>query len=169
MDCSEKTTENSAICVFSSTEYGPSVVSVHSIATSLSNIVNIEWEISRRAVSMIFSSHVTAKVVLHSVGWSTKTVIVFVILGGFVRVSSLRTGWGLAFGSYDSILTCILWCGNCMRSCVVSMITMLFLIECQLMKDPNSFFIMTKWSANISNLAVAVANFCSNWPYASCN
>ena len=75
--------------------YGDSVVLVTLTAILLSIIVEIEWEISRLAVSVNFSNGVTVPVVFHFDGWSMKAVIVFVVVGGMVRVSSVMTGCGL--------------------------------------------------------------------------
>ena len=74
--------------------YGDSVVLVTLTAIFLSNMVDIEWEISRRAVNANFSSGVTVPVVLLSDGWSSKAGIVFVVLHGIVKASSVITGWG---------------------------------------------------------------------------
>ena len=82
LDCSGVTTENSAICVCFLIRYGDSVVLVTLTAIRLSIIVDIEWEISRLAVSVNFSSGVTVPVVFHFEGWSIKAVIVFVVVGG---------------------------------------------------------------------------------------
>ena len=65
LDCSGVTTENSAICVCFLIRYGDSVVLVILTAILLSIIVDIEWEISRLAVSVNFSSGVTVPVVFH--------------------------------------------------------------------------------------------------------
>ena len=130
--------------------------------------VDIEWQISRLAVYVNFSSGVTVPVVFHSEGWSTKAGIVFVVLGGFVKASSLTRVWGFAFVSVEAVLTCIVKCGKWMRSCVVSMTTLLFLLKCK----PINFFITPKWSAKmlspIPNLSVTVANGFYNCPIATC-
>ena len=68
LDCSGVTTENSEICVCFSIRYGVSVVLVTLTAILLSIIVDIEWEISRLAVSVNFSSGVTVPVVFHFEG-----------------------------------------------------------------------------------------------------
>ena len=172
LDCSGVTTENSAICVCFLIRYGHSVVLVTLTAIRLSIIVDIEWEISRLVVSVIFSNGVTVPVVFHFEGWSMKAVIVFVVVGGMVRASSVMTGCGLVVFSLEAVLTCIVRWGKCMRPCVVSMTTLLFLIKC----NPNvglvNFFITTKCSAKelspISNFSVAVDNGFSNRPFASC-
>ena len=59
------TTENSAICVCFLMRYGDSVVFVTLTAILLSITVDIEWEISRLAVSVNFSNGVTVPVVFH--------------------------------------------------------------------------------------------------------
>ena len=68
LDCSGVTTENSAICVFFLIRYGDSVLLVCLTETLLSNTVDIEWEISRLAVSVNFSTGVTVPVVFHYEG-----------------------------------------------------------------------------------------------------
>ena len=65
--------------------YGDSVVLVTLTAIFLSIIVDIEWEISRLAVSVNFSNGVSVPVVFHFDGWSMKAAIVFVVVGGIVR------------------------------------------------------------------------------------
>ena len=172
LDCSGVTTENSAICVCFLKRHGDSVVLVTLTAILLSIIVDIEWEISRLAVSVNFSNGVTVPVVFHFDGWSMKAVIVLVVAGGMVRSSSMMTGWGLVVFSLEAVLTCIVKWGKCMRPCVVSMTTLLFLIKCSPIIGPVSFFITTKCSAKelspISNFSVAVDTGFSNWPLATC-
>ena len=152
--------------------YGASVVMVTLTAILLSIIVDIEWEISRLAVSVNFSNGVTVPVVFHFDGWSLKAVIVYVVVGGMVRASSVMTGSALVVVSLEAVLTCIVKWGKCMSPCVVSMTTLLFLIKCNPIIGPVKFFITTKCSANevspISKLRVAVDNGFSNWPLASC-
>ena len=171
LDCSGVTTENSAICVCFF-RYGASVVLVTLLAILLSIIVDIEWEISRLAVSVNFSSGVTLPVVFHFDGWSMKAVIVFVVVGGMVRASSVMTGCGLVVVSLQAVLTCIVKWGNCMSPCVVSMTTLLFLIKCNSIIGPVNFFITTKRSAKelfpISNFSVPVDSGFSKWPLATC-
>ena len=53
-------------------------------AIFLSMIVEMEWDISRRAASVNYPTGVTVPVVCHSDGWPTKAVIVFVVIGGTV-------------------------------------------------------------------------------------
>ena len=96
LGCSGVTTENSAICVFFLVKYGVSVVSVILTAVFLSIIVEIEWDISRLAASVNFPTGDTVPVVCHSDGWSTDAVIDFVVIGGTVVLSWIRTSWGLA-------------------------------------------------------------------------
>ena len=159
------------MCVFL-IRYGDSVVLVTLTAILLSIIVDIEWEISGLAVSVNFSNGVTVPVVFHFEGWSMKAVIVFVVVGGMVRASSVMTGCGLVVVALEVLLTCIVKWGKCMMPCVVSMTTLLFLIKCNPNIGPVNFFITTKCSANelspISNFSVAVDNGFSNWPLASC-
>ena len=172
LDCSGVTTENSAICVCFLIRYGDSVVLVTLTAIVLSIIVDIEWEISKLAVSVNFSNGVTVPVVLHFDGWSTKDVIDFVVVGGIVRASSLMTGCGLVFFSLEAVLICIVNWGKNMRPCVVSMTTLLFLIKCNPITGPVSLFITTKctakvWSPNCNLIVLVVKGF-SNWPLATC-
>ena len=135
-------------------------------------IVDIEWEISKLAVSVNFSNGVTVPVVFHFDGWSIKAVTVFVVAGGMVRASSMMTGCGLVGVSLEAVLTCIVKCGKCMRPCVVSMTTLLFLMKCSPIIGPVNFFITTKCSAKIlsqiPNFSVAVDIGFSNWPLATC-
>ena len=102
LDCSGVTTENSAISVCFLIRYGDSVVLVTLTATLLSFFVDIEWEISKLAVSVNFSNGVTVPVVFHFDGWSTKAVFVFVVVGGMVRASSVMTGCGFVFVSLEA-------------------------------------------------------------------
>ena len=125
-------------------EYGNSVVLVTLTATFWLVFVEIEWEISRLAVSVIFSRGVTVFLVFNSDGLSTKAVIFFVVLGCVDRASSMMIGWGFKFASHEVVLTCIVKCGACMRLCVLSSTTLLFLIKCKPMIGPVSFFITTK-------------------------
>ena len=172
LDCAGVTTENSAICVCFLIRYGDSVVLITLTAILLSTIVDYEWEISRLAVSVIFSNGVTVPVVFHFDGWSMKAVIVLVVAGGMVRASSMMTGCGLVGVSLEAVLTCIVKWGKWMRPCVVSMTTLMFLIKCKPSIGPVNFFITTKCSANelspISNFSVAVDNGFSKWPLATC-
>ena len=62
------TTENSATCALFLIRYGDSGVLAILTATLLSNMVDIEWKISRVAVSMNFSNRVTVHVVFLSEG-----------------------------------------------------------------------------------------------------
>ena len=160
------TTANSAICVCFLIRYGDSVVLVTLTAILLSNIVDIQREISKLAVSVNIYNGVTVPVVFHYDGWSAKTVIVFVVVGGMVRVSSVMTGCGFVVVSLEAVLICIVKCGKCMRPCAVSMCTLLFLIKCNPITGPVNFFITTKCSAKvispISNFSVAVDNGFSN-------
>ena len=91
---------------------------------------DIEWEISRLAVSVNFSEGVTVPFVFRSEEWPTKTVIVFIVLGDIVGASSVRTGWRFAFVSLEAVFTCIVKFGICRRLCVVWITTLLFLIKC---------------------------------------
>ena len=148
-DCSGLTTENSATCVLFLIRYGGSIVLVTLTAISLSKIVDIEWEVSKLAVSVNFSSGVTVPGVFHSDGWSTKAVINFVFLGGVVKALSVMAGWAFAVGSLEAVLPCIVKCRKCMRPCVVSVTTLLFLIVCKPIIGPVDFFITTECSANV--------------------
>ena len=149
LDCSGVTTENSAICVCFLIRYGDSVVLVTLTAVLLSIIVDIEWEISKLAVSVNFSNGVTVTVpvVFHFDGWSMNAVTVFVVVGGIFKVSSAMTGCRLVVVSLEAVFTCIVKWGKCMRPCVVSMTTLLFLIKCNPIIGLVNFFITTKCSA----------------------
>ena len=152
--------------------HGDSVVLVTLTAILLSIIVEIEWETSRLAVSLNFSNGVVVPVVFHFDGWSMKAVIVFVVVGGMVRASSVMTGCGLVVDSIEVVLICIVKWVKCMSRCVVSMTTLLFLIKCNPIIGPVNFFNSTKCSAKevfpISNFSVVVDNGFSNWPLATC-
>ena len=169
LDCCGVTTANSAICVCFLIRYADSVVLVTLTAILLSIIVDIEWEISRLAVSVNFSNRVTVPVVFHFDGWSMKAVTVFVVAGGIVRSSSMMFGCGLVVDSLEAVLTCIVKWGKCRRPCVVSMTTLLFPIKCNPIIGPVNFFITTNCSAKplsqISNFSVAVVIGFSNWPF----
>ena len=110
--------------------YGDSVVLLTLTAILLSIIVNIEWEISKLAVSVNFSNGVRVPVVFLFDGCSMKAVIVFVVVGCIIWASSMMTGCGFVIVSLQDVLTCIVKCGKCTRPCVVSMTTLLFLIKC---------------------------------------
>ena len=108
----------------------------------------------------------------HFDGWSTKVVIVFVVVVDMGRASSVMTGCGFVVFSLEAVLTCIVMCGSFMRPCVVSMTTQLFLIKCNPFLGPVKFFNTTKFSVKllspISNFSVAVDSGFSNWPLATC-
>ena len=152
--------------------YGDSLVLVTLTAILLSIIVDIEWEISRFAVSINFPNGATVPVVFHFDGWSMKAVIVFVLVGGMVRASSDITSCGFVVVSLEVVSTIIDKWVKCMRPCVVSMTTLLFLIKCNPIIGSVNFFITTKCSAKalspISNFSVVVDNGFSYWPLASC-
>ena len=171
-DSSGVTTENPAICVCFLIRYGDSVVLVSLTAIFLSIFVDIEWETSKLAVSVNFSNGVTVPVVFHFNGWSTKAVIVLVVVGGIVRASSVMTGSGFVVVSLETVLTCIVKCGKCMRPSVVSMTTLLFLTKCNPITGPDNFFITTKSSTKVKSpfsvFSVAVDSGFSNWPLATC-
>ena len=101
-----------------------------------------------------------------------KAVSVFVVAGGIVRSASMMTGCGLVVDSLEAVFTCIVKWGKCMRPCVVSMTTLLFLIKCNPFIGPVNFFITTKCSAKelspTSNFSVAVDSGFSNGPFATC-
>ena len=171
LDCSGVTTEISAICVCFLIRYGDSVVLVTLTDILLSIIVDIEWEINKLTVSVNFSNGTPVPVVFHFDVWSTKAVIVFVVVGGMVRASSVMAGCGFVVVSLEAVLICGVKCGKFRRPSVVSMTTLLFLIKCNPITGPVNFFIMTKCSAKvlspISNLSVVVDNGFSNWPLAT--
>ena len=99
-------------------------------------------------------------------------MIVFVVVGGMVRASSVMTGCDFVLVSLEAVLICIVKCEKCMRPCVVSITTLLFLIKCNPNIGPVNFFISTKCSAivlaPILNFSVAVDCGFSNWPLATC-
>ena len=103
---------------------------------------------------------------IHFDGWSTKAVIVFIVVGGIVTASSMMTGCGFVVVSIEAISPCIVKCGKCMRPCVVSMATLLFRIKCNPSIGPVTFSHTTKCSAKvlspISNFSVAVDSDFSN-------
>ena len=141
--------ENSAFCVCCLIKYGAFVVLVTLTATLLSIIVDIEWDISKLTVSVIFSNGVTVPVVFHSDGWSTTSVFVFVVLGGIAGVSLMRTDWGFTLVPLAAVLTCMLNCGKGIRPCVVSMTTLLFLMKCNLVLGAVKYFFKTKVLAEV--------------------
>ena len=59
-------------------------------AVFLSNIVEIDWDISRLGAFVNFPTGVTVPVVCHPGGWSTNVVTVFVVIGGTVVLSRKR-------------------------------------------------------------------------------
>ena len=97
-------------------------------------------------------------------------MIIFVVLDGTSRASSVRTSWGFAFVSLEAVLACIAKCAKYMRPCVVSKTTLLFFIKCKPMIDPVIFFITMKCSPNVlspkTNFSVNVTDGFSNWPIA---
>ena len=171
LDCAGLTTENSAICACFLIRHGDSVVLVTLVAILLSIIVNIEWEISKLAVSVNFSNRVTVPLGFLFGGWSTKAVIVFVVVGGIIRASSVMTDWGIAVVSLEAVLTCIVNCRKIMWLCVVSTTTLLFLIKYNPIIGPIILFITTKCSttmlSTISISSMVAANGFSNWSLAT--
>ena len=95
-------------------------------------------------------------------------MIVFVVIVGIVRASSVMTGCVFMVVSLQSDLTCIFKCGKCLRPCVVSKTTLLLLMKCNPILGLVTLLITTKSTAKvlspILNLNVAVANGFSNWP-----
>ena len=67
---------------------------------------------------------------------------------------------GFTLVSLETVLTCIVKFGKCVRPCVVSTTTLLFLIKCYAIIDPVDFFITTKCLTNIlspiSNVSVVL-------------
>ena len=114
-----------------------------------------------------FSNGVTVPAVFLFDGWSMKAVIVFFVVGGMVRASSVTTGCGFVVLSLEADLTCVVKWGKCMRPCVVSLTTLLFLNKSNRIIGPVNFFITMKWSAKIlspiSNSSVVIANSVSKW------
>ena len=141
------TTEDSAICVFFLIVYDDSVVLVTPTATFLSITSDIEWEISKLAVSVNLSSAVTAPIAFHSDGWATEAINVFCCHRGIFRMSSLILNWGFALFSLLVPLICFVNRGKRMRPCVVSISIPLCLMNCNTIIGPASFFIETRSSA----------------------
>ena len=164
LDCSGVTTENSAICVFFFI-YGVSVVLVTLVTLTnpfLSNMVDIEWRTSKVSVFLNFFQWCHSPCCVPFRWISTNAVIVFVVLAGFVGVSSVRTDWGFALVSLAAVLTCTVNCGKCIRTRVVSMTTLLCLMNCNLIIGSIKFLIATTFSAEllspVSNLDKAFAS-----------
>ena len=172
LDCSGVTTEDSAICVLFLIKHGDFIVLVTLTAFVSSINVDIQRKISKVAVSVKFSSEVTVPVEFHSDGLSTKAVIVFVVIDGIFRSSSVSTIWGLALFSLVAVMTCIVNWRETFRPCVVSMTTLFCLIKCISRYGLVKLFMATKCSANvrspISNLGVVAANRFSHWPFTIC-
>ena len=74
--------------------------------------------------------------------------------------------------SFRCTFTCIVKCGKWMRPRVVSMTTLLCLLNCNPRTGPARFFIIRKGSAKvwypISTISVAVANVFSSGPFVTC-
>ena len=91
---------------------------------------------------------------------------------GITRASSVMTGCNFSVVSLKAVLICIVNCGKCVRPCVVSMTTLLFLIKCKAINGPVNLFITKKCSVKelspFSKLGVAVANGFSHWALATC-
>ena len=83
--------------------YGDSVALVILIAIFSTLIVDIEVEISKLVVSVKLSCGVTVNVVFPSLAWSTKAVIVFIVLGGIVKASSVTTAWSYLVVSPEAL------------------------------------------------------------------
>ena len=134
--------------------------------------VESAWDVIKLAVSVNFFTVVTVLVVFYSDKWSKRAVIVFVVIGGIVILSWMRTAGGLALDPLDALLTCIFKCGKRIRQCVVSMTTLFCLMKWNPIMSPVKFFITTKRSAKMwspmPNLSVAVAIGFSNWPLVTC-
>ena len=171
LDCSGVTTENSVIYFFFLFQYGDSTVLVTLPAILFSIIVDLEWNFSRIAASINFPTGVTAPAVWHSELCSSNAVIVFVVIGGIVMLSRIRTGWGFALGLLAGFLACIVKYGQRMRLSVVSMITLLCLMNCYYKMGPVKFFITAICSAKLlstkSNLSVVDAIGFRNQPLAT--
>ena len=89
--CSGVITEKSAVCMFLLIEKGDSFFLVTLRTYFVSSIVEIESEDNRLAASVNVSTGVTVPVVFHCDEWSTNAVIVFVVIGGTVILSWMRT------------------------------------------------------------------------------
>ena len=150
------TTEDSTICVFFS-----------SWLDKLITLYWLLWLLLSCHLLLILSGisadlRVPYTSLMLSEQWSTKVVIIFVVLGGILKASSLRIGCAVVNVSVEAFSTSDIRCGKCMRPCVVSMTTLLFHIKCKPMIGPVNFFITTNWLANvlslISKISVAIVN-----------
>ena len=170
LDCSAVTTQNSATCVCFLIVYDDSLVFVTLTATFLSIIFDIECEISRLAVSVIFSN-VSQSLLCSILKEDQRTQWSLFLIGGIVKASSMRTTWDLTLTSLAVLLTCIVKWGKWMKPCVVWMITLLFFMKSKPMIGPVTFFITTNCSTEVysplTKLIVVVASGFSNWPYAT--
>ena len=134
-------------------------------------IVDIDWDFSRVTAFVKFLTGLAVPVVCNFNRWSKYAVIVFVVLGGTVTLSWIRTGWGLALVLLAAFLACIAKCGNWTRPSVVSMTTLLFFMKRNPKMGTVIFFITAKCTAKklspLSKLNVIVAIGYSKWTFAS--
>ena len=160
--CFGVTTEDWAVCVCLLIFWVISLLPVNLISTFLLNKVGIEYDASKLAVLERLSVGVIIPVGFHYDGQSPKAVMVFVVIGGAVRVSSVRAVWGLALFLLAALLNCFFKWGEWMTPCVMSLNTQLCLIRCKQEIGLVKFFNTTKCFAKvkwpISNSSAAVAN-----------
>ena len=133
----------------------------------------MEWEISRLAASLNFARGVTVPGVLQSSGWATGALIVFVVIGGCVRLSLLSKVCCFEIFTLSAFLKSIFKkSGKMTRLCVVSTTTLLCLMKCSAIFCSSSFFITTKSFANVfspvPNLNVVVLMGFSNLQFPTC-
>ena len=147
--------------------WGDSVVLITLTATFLSNNADIQWDISRLAALVIFSSGVILPVVFYCEEWSKKAVIVFNVTGGIVMASPTRTFWRLALVSLSPPYLHVQKT-KINEANVMSMTILLCLMKCKGIIYPVWFFYTIKCSATlkspITNLSVAVVNGFWNVP-----
>ena len=143
-DCSGVTLAISPIYLLSFIRHGDSVVLVNLTAAFLKFFGNIDCEMGKLAVSVNFSNGVTVPVFYHSEGWSTKAVIVFVVLSCTFRVVSAMLDCGFQLILVAALLTCIAKYGNGMRPCLLSKTIMHYAVQsvnrpCQILHHDDTF------------------------------
>ena len=118
-------------------------------AIFLSFSIEIERDYQTRAASVNFSTGVTVPVIFPSYNRSTNDLTGFAAIGGTVILSWTRRTWGLALVPLDVLLICSVRCGRGMKPCVVSMTTLLCLMNCNPIIGPVKLFTTTNCSAKI--------------------
>ena len=101
----------------------------------------------------------------------SKTAFVFDVVGGNVRLSSMKSCWSFAISFLLALLNWIVKSRKWMRLCGINDYAVPS-YEVQKMNGPVSFFFKLKCTANvlcpISKLHVVVVWGSSNWPFATC-